>query len=239
MSERLDPDKRVAITAVLDQLANRMTTQGLHSVPSDLIREIVRSNPTLFRAWNNDYDSLLAALLKTGAVVEQERGHVAFVQLSLLEHFAKSYLGLIDQVWTPSIVIPPATVEVVRFVDQELVRRLAKEPRGLYRLPPRDFEKLIAELFRDRGWSVELTKATRDGGADIIAVRADGGTHIKMLIEAKRFGPDKAVGVSIVRQLSTPFGNFSMRQKWYWRRLHISHPIQRRNLHRSCPMSWS
>ena len=97
--------------------------------------------------------------------------------------------------------LPPGTIEIVRFVDQELVKRLARQPRDLYRLAPRDFEKLIAELFRDKGWTVDLTKQTRDGGSDIIAVRCDMGAHIQMLIEAKRYGPDKTIGVGIVRQL--------------------------------------
>lgn len=48
---------------------------------------------------------------------------------------------------------------------------------------------------------MELTKQTRDGGADIIAVRDDMGSHLKMLIEAKRYGPDKPVGVGMVREL--------------------------------------
>lgn len=134
-------------------------------------------------------------------VVEEPGGGIAFVHRALLDHFAKSYLGPIDQVWTPKIKIPQKTIEVVRLVDQELVRRLAKQPSDLYRLLPRDFEKLIAELFRDRGWTVELTKQTRDGGSDIIAVRGDVNSQVKLLIEAKRYGPDKPVGVGIVRQL--------------------------------------
>jgi len=36
-----------------------------------------------------------------------------------------------------------------------------------------------------------MTKQTRDGGSDIIAVRSDMGAHIQMLIEAKRYGSDK------------------------------------------------
>jgi len=96
----------------------------------------------LFSPWRDDEDSLFAAAAQNGCPRRGGRRRVAFVHLSLLEHFAKSYVGAIDQVWTPSIVIPPATIEVVRFLDQEIVRRLAKEPRDLYRIPPRDFEKL-------------------------------------------------------------------------------------------------
>jgi len=200
-SQRADPEKRIAITALLAHLAKRMTDERTRAAPRQLIRDIAQSDPELFSRWNNNLDSLMTALFSTDCLVEESGDRIAFVHIGLLEHFAKSYLGPIDQIWTPSIVIPKKTIEAVRFVDEELVKRLAKEPRDLYRLSSREFEKLIAELFRDRGWSVELTKQTRDGGSDIIAVRDDVGSHFKMLIEAKRYSPDRPVGVGMVREL--------------------------------------
>ena len=64
----------------------------------------------------------------------------------LLEYFAKSFLGPTDQTWTPSITIPQKAIEVVRFVDQELVRQLSNQPRDLYCLSPRKFEEFDGEL---------------------------------------------------------------------------------------------
>jgi hypothetical protein len=200
-SQSVSAERRVTITALLAQLAKRMMSEGSRTASRQVVSDIVHSNPHLFSSWNDDLDSLMDALFRTHCLVEESDGRVAFTHLRLLEYFAKSFLGPIDQIWTPSITIPPKTIEVVRFVDQEVVRRLAKEPRDLHCLPPRKFEELIAELFRDRGWSVELTKQTRDGGSDIIAVRGDVGSHVKMLIEAKRYSPDRPVGVGLVRQL--------------------------------------
>jgi hypothetical protein len=200
-SQSVPAERRMAVTALLAQLAKRLMSEGRRTAPRQMVSEIVHSNPDLFSPWNDDPDSLMDALFRTHLLVEESDGRIAFTHLHLLEYFAKSFLGPIDQIWTPSITIPQKAIEVVRFVDQELVRQLSNEPRDLHRLPPRKFEELIAELFRDRGWSVELTKQTRDGGSDIIAVRGDIGSHVKMLIEAKRYSPDRPIGVGLVRQL--------------------------------------
>jgi restriction system protein len=64
----------------------------------------------------------------------------------------------------------------------------------------RRFEHLVAELFNGFGYEVELTKQTRDGGKDIIAVkRAE--LDLRFLIECKRPDPGDPIGVSTVREL--------------------------------------
>jgi restriction endonuclease Mrr len=67
-------------------------------------------------------------------------------------------------------------------------------------LTPRQFEEFVAEPWQRFGYDVELTKRTRDGGHDVVAVgRLVAST--RFLIECKRFDPSNKVGVSIVRQL--------------------------------------
>jgi restriction system protein len=47
--------------------------------------------------------------------------------------------------------------------------------------------ELIAELLASYGWTVDLTKQTRDGGYDIFALRKDAlGVQSSWLIECKR-----------------------------------------------------
>lgn len=84
-------------------------------------------------------------------------------------------------------------------INEELVSYLAQHPEKMYDMQPRRFEELVAELFRAKGYEVELTPRTRDGGIDIRAVhRSDIGTSL-FLIECKRYGPDHPVTVEIVR----------------------------------------
>ena len=63
---------------------------------------------------------------------------------------------------------------------------------------PRNLEEVVAELFDGFGYVVELTKRTRDGGRDVIAVRHSHIKDDKYLIECKKWR-DK-VGVSLVRE---------------------------------------
>lgn len=85
--------------------------------------------------------------------------------------------------------------------SETIVQHLKKRPDDIYRISPRSFEELIAELLDDMGWDVHLTSQTRDGGRDILAYLNTDIGKILCLVEAKRYGKDKPVGVSIVRNL--------------------------------------
>ncbi|MYY28993.1 restriction endonuclease [Elizabethkingia anophelis] len=70
----------------------------------------------------------------------------------------------------------------------------------LYKISPREFEKVIAELLYNNGFEVELTKQTRDNGFDILALKyVDNLSPIKYLVECKRYKPDRKIGVEIIR----------------------------------------
>jgi restriction system protein len=62
---------------------------------------------------------------------------------------------------------------------------------------PREFEKIVAELLQYKGYDVHLTKRTKDGGYDIIALTKVGGIPFKLLAECKRH--KKTIGIDIIR----------------------------------------
>ena len=64
---------------------------------------------------------------------------------------------------------------------------------------PRTFEEIVAELFEGFGYVVELTKRTRDGGRDVVAIRHTTIKDDKYLIECKHW--EDKVGVGVVREL--------------------------------------
>ena len=71
---------------------------------------------------------------------------------------------------------------------------------NLYKISPREFEKVIAELLYHNGFEVELTKQTRDHGFDIIALKhMDNLSPIKYLVECKRYSPKNKIGVEMIR----------------------------------------
>lgn len=91
-------------------------------------------------------------------------------------------------------------IKVCRFFNQRYVEALRRSPSDIYLLSPHDFEKLVAEIFDGFGYEVELTKRTRDGGRDIIAIkRAE--VNVRFLIECKHPDRRKHVGIGPVREL--------------------------------------
>jgi len=84
----------------------------------------------------------------------------------------------------------------------ELINALKSSPDLVREITPREFEEVVAEIFRSKGFKVALTKRTRDGGKDIIAIHTDAlGIKNKYFIECKRHAEDNTVGVDIVRAL--------------------------------------
>lgn len=67
-------------------------------------------------------------------------------------------------------------------------------------MSPRDFEVFVAGLFEKLGFSVNVTKATRDGGKDIIATKSDPIPYT-LIVECKHWGEQHKVDVSVVRSL--------------------------------------
>lgn len=84
----------------------------------------------------------------------------------------------------------------------EIIQQIQVSPNILRNVSPRQFEEIVAELFRAKGYDVELTKRTRDGGKDIIAVSTDHfGIKLKYFIECKHYAESNKVGVDVVRAL--------------------------------------
>lgn len=86
-------------------------------------------------------------------------------------------------------------------ISEELIEALRKEPESIYKLSPRKFEELLADLLASLDIEVELTPAIKDGGRDIIARMNTPLGKVLCLVEAKKYGKDRKVGVELVRQL--------------------------------------
>ena len=87
-------------------------------------------------------------------------------------------------------------------IEREVLAYFGRHPELLHSLPPRKFEELVASVFRQSGFEVELTPESRDGGIDIIAVQRDGFAGSSLhLIECKRYLPHNTVGIGVVQRL--------------------------------------
>lgn len=100
--------------------------------------------------------------------------------------------------------VPPIIEQssvIVRDIDDEVKKYFNKHPERLYDLNPRKFEELIASILKDFGFDVELTKATRDCGRDIIARIKNSVVDILTYVECKRYAADRKIDVGIIREV--------------------------------------
>jgi hypothetical protein len=94
-------------------------------------------------------------------------------------------------------------------VDQQeaialLLNKISMNSAILHDIPTRTdwrvFEEIVAEIFRKFGYEIELTKKTRDGGKDIIALRKSGNEVTeRLLIECKHW--QAKIDVNPIRNL--------------------------------------
>ncbi len=91
-------------------------------------------------------------------------------------------------------------VQVSTVLNRALIQQIRQDPARLHALTSRQFEEMVAELFNGFGFEVELTKATRDGGRDVVAVGGDI-AEVKYVIECKRYTRKRAVGVNVIREI--------------------------------------
>ncbi len=91
---------------------------------------------------------------------------------------------------------------IIKLVDDTkiILRDIYEKHELIDIVDPRDFEKIVAELLHDKGYEVQLTKQTRDGGYDVLALKKIDGFPFKILAECKRH--KKAIGIEIIRSFS-------------------------------------
>ena len=163
-----------------------------------------------------------AALL--GMIVDDEVAYVAAsathafriddsdIVRGLSAHFeqtwtiGKSSIGvevIYDDVLVTVGPAPAAQIQVATQAQWDrVVHALSLNVADLYRLTPRAFEELVAELLqRDHPSAhIELTPEKKDGGRDVLVYDAtELGRHL-FLVECKRYAPDNPIDVSLVRQ---------------------------------------
>lgn len=106
-----------------------------------------------------------------------------------------------NDILVPKNKIITETKPIIVSANHKLITSLRQQPGNLRNLSPREFEELLADLLRDMGWDVELTKQTRDGGADILAYMSTDIGRLLCLVEAKHYREDRKIGVDLVRTL--------------------------------------
>jgi len=147
-----------------------------------------------------------------GKLVSSVNGHPLAISLianmaramnpeRLREVLAGHLYDLNDVAPTAKRELLTAAKPIIISANEAMIEGLKKQPTDIFKLTPRQYEELVAELIRDMGFEVALTQATRDGGKDILAsIKTECGEFL-CLVEAKKYRPDRKIGVSLVRSL--------------------------------------
>jgi hypothetical protein len=81
------------------------------------------------------------------------------------------------------------------------IQELGRTPGALHDLSPRDFEELIAKTFTDQGLNIEVSHTSRDGGIDVFLLGGSDRLREPILLQCKRYKPNRQLSVEIVRTL--------------------------------------
>lgn len=112
-------------------------------------------------------------------------------------------------IWLPpdkKIYVPEsrliADISEINNTIPQLIKLIQDDSSYIYRISTREFEEIVAAIFRAQGYDVTLTKRTRDGGKDVIAIQRNIlGLETCYFIECKRHALDSKVDVGIVREV--------------------------------------
>lgn len=120
-----------------------------------------------------------------------------FPKVDFLKYFGE--LQVRDYNFFPETL--PSTIEVYAEVPkiERIIGAICTDNQKLYEIHPDDMEELVAEMLHKEGWEIKLTKKTRDGGYDMLALQQIGGIEFKMIAEVKRWAKNRKVGVEIIR----------------------------------------
>jgi Restriction endonuclease len=110
-----------------------------------------------------------------------------------------------SRIWIPSVrelAVPTAqrrTSKSLLLLAQVLVQKREE----LTALSPYEFENLIGVLLERGGWTVEVTRQTKDGGIDVISTAEFPPIgHVRAVWQAKRYSRGRKVSLSDVRELA-------------------------------------
>jgi hypothetical protein len=97
------------------------------------------------------------------------------------------------------LFIPSHARRIISTQFADLINRASEDKAHLLALSPRGFEEFMAKLFEGLGYTVELTKSTRDGGVDLICLHALHGIPFRLAVEVKRYKENRPITVQMVR----------------------------------------
>lgn len=101
------------------------------------------------------------------------------------------------------ICMLPLTELKIQEAVHKMLQHIISKPRNILHLRPDSFEYLISECLVKLGYEqVEVTRAVKDDGVDVVAFRNGGvkNKKFKIIVQCKRYAKDN-IGVEVLEQL--------------------------------------
>ena len=218
-----------SIFQVVPEADRRLRLRYIFLLPAGTQKEVIANTLQLFRVMGFDYRLLVGRSRRDCLIVDEREAiisdyssHSADVEYYGLtdSKIVSTIQRYYDDLWSISvdsteqseilydrvfdIILPKDEPGVISVANKEwgpIIKQLSENPELMYSLSPRDFEKLVAELFRREGYNVGLTSITRDGGKDLLVSSSSIIGDQLYLVECKRYSPERRVGVSVVREI--------------------------------------
>ncbi|MCC8423573.1 restriction endonuclease [Mucilaginibacter sp. UR6-11] len=194
LSARKQPDEKV-----FDQYTSSINLRGLNEKEILLLYE-------MFRRHSNKHPDL-DMTVRDLVLADYNKPRDILTQFNFLLDDEGEYLYrnpvIIEELERPTIILEeaPEIITDLRFVNKKLLDRIGRRPEAIRDLSPRQFEELVAEIYEERGYSVQLTQQTRDGGKDLIIMHRSDIGNFMIYAECKHRAPDRPVGVGVVSEL--------------------------------------
>ncbi len=170
----------------LYEIPNDQITQPDIQIAKQILSDQIKNNPSLLQDSEADKIQHYLNIYQT-------------FQMESISHVTSNKC-IVDPLGNPISNINNIRIDVSE-VNDWMLNELKKNPTDLYQLSSRRFEELVAEIFIRKGYDVELTPATRDGGKDIyIASKNDLGSFL-YIVECKKYKSTHKVGVNVLRDL--------------------------------------
>lgn len=141
----------------------------------------ILSNYNLLNFYSND-------LLNTESTENEKLNNKIVTEI-----FQPDSEKVIDNEESPIITLSP--------INDQVLKYLSEHPESFYQLTDNDFEIVMAEIYSKLGYNVTRTKATRDGGKDLIIRIPEILGDFVYYVECKKYNPKRPIGVGIIRNL--------------------------------------
>lgn len=112
--------------------------------------------------------------------------------IPLLDHSPLKALNVLGTYFDAECMyMPDARIQgisdSINIIEAKYIQNASDKSKHIFSLTPREFEFLIAILYKGMGYKVTLTEATRDGGKDVIAEIHDIERHERVFVECKLY----------------------------------------------------